>query len=70
MSRYLASNCETFRRTYLKRLDEALYSIEKNYSDMDFDNAREKEVDMRGELNKIKRMLLDAQEKLNAMRFK
>jgi hypothetical protein len=69
MSRYTCGDCENFRRQYLRRIGDALYSIDKNYDDMDFDNAVEKEVDMRGELDKIKQALRSAESELSSMVF-
>ena len=36
---------------------------------MDFDNAREKEVDMREELDGIKKLILEARGELASMKF-
>jgi hypothetical protein len=36
---------------------------------MDFDNAREKEIDMRNELDDIKRLLEQARSELSSMSF-
>ena len=69
MSRYLGVDCESFRRKYLDRFDKALDSIERNYRDMDFDNAREKEVDMRRELDDIKKQIENARSELLDMSF-
>jgi hypothetical protein len=69
MSRYSAVECYGFKNTFLSRFREALTSIEKNYRDMDFENAREKEVDMRAELDAMKKLLLDAQSELSGMGF-
>ena len=69
MSRYLASDCESLKAQYLKRITTALTSIENNYKNMDFKNANEKDVTMQDDLDKIKKQLKDAQDKLNSMTF-
>ena len=69
MSRYLSGDCEHFRTVYLKRIESALTGIEKNYGEMDFENAREKDVDMRDQLDKMKNKLNAAKGELNSMTF-
>ena len=69
MSRYLGGDCENFKAMYLNRINKALASIEKNYTSMDFENANEKEVTMRGDLDKIKNQLKAAKDELNSMTF-
>jgi hypothetical protein len=68
MSRYLYSDCERFRNKYLKKFDDVLFEIDKNYDDMDFENAKER-LDMRTELDEVKRLMNIARDELLAMRF-
>ena len=70
MSRYLGGDCESiFRNSYRTRLDRAIYRLTKDYDDMDFDNAREKEVDIRSQLDHMENLLKQAQSELNSMSF-
>jgi len=69
MSRYLSGDSANFKTTYLKRIADALTSVETNYKGMAFYNANEKDIDLRDDLDKIKKQLESARDALNAMTF-
>lgn len=68
-SRYLSWECDRFKSKYLKRIENALYEIDENYGEMDFENAVEKEKYILTELNSMKTKLQSAYNELSAMRF-
>ena len=68
MSRYIYGDCEGFREKYLRRIDDALYSIDRNREEMDFENAVEKDK-MEYELDTIKGALMSAKSELSYMVF-
>ena len=68
MSRYIYRDCESFRQKYLCRIDDALYSIDRNREEMDFENAVEKDK-MEYELDTIKGALMSAKSELSYMVF-
>lgn len=46
MSMYTKLNCETSRQNFITKIDKAIAKIEKNLSEMDFDNVQQrKEMD-------------------------